>query len=345
VAPDDRDVHLRIDRVLAGSPDSGPAIASICWPNDDRVGIDDNRVGRLTRTVGMNSVPFCTAWRIANGYLLTAGHCADFDPDGNGALLPDGVLDMAGFVEFRVPASTATGNLVLAHVNDQYPVDLSSVNWRFDGTGLGLGKDWAVFRVNANANTRLLPHQAYGPPFRVTRELPEANELLRVTGFGTDAGTANQTNQTHTGQYLLEAISGDDIRIDHMVDTMSANSGSPLIWEEMNLAIGIHTNGGCNSAGTTSNSGTSFEVDALENAINDAPGTQTIYLDLLHPMRVAEDGTLFRPYQLLPAALAATPTGGILSMYEGFYGVARGTILNRAMTLQAPAGPVLIIAN
>jgi hypothetical protein len=113
----------------------------------------------------------------------------------------------------------------------------------------------------------------------------------------------------------------------------------------MSLTIGIHTNGGCNATGTASNSGTSFEVDALETAINDLPGAQTIYVDLFHPMRIAEEGTLFRPYQLLPPALAATPTGGVLSLYVGAYGIPSGTILNRAMTVDAPSGEVAIFGN
>jgi hypothetical protein len=93
------------------------------------------------------------------------------------------------------------------------------------------------------------------------------------------------------------------------------------------------------------NAGTSFEVDGLENAINDLPGTETIYVDQSHPLRVAEEGTLFRPFATLQPAIDATPNNGICSMYIGFYGLASGTILTRPMTLQAPAGGVVVVGN
>jgi hypothetical protein len=113
----------------------------------------------------------------------------------------------------------------------------------------------------------------------------------------------------------------------------------------MNLAFGIHTTGGCDNTAGSSNTGTSFEVNALEDAINDAPGSLTTYADQLHPLRVAENGTLFRPFATLAPAIAATPTTGIVSMYIGVYALPSGTTLDRAMTLQAPAGGVFILGN
>jgi len=337
VAPGDRGVSLRVEQVVAG--DRGPGIATACGGFDDRVASGDNRVGRLF-AVG------CTAWGITNGAFLTAGHCADFDPDDGGPLMPDGVLDLTGVLEFNVPASAGDGTLNPAPANDQYPVDLSSVQWRFDGDGQGLGKDWCVFRVNRNSNTLLLPWQAYGVPFRVTREIPTVGETVRVTGFGGDTGTANQTNQTSTGPFHGESDANQaDIWVTHRVDTEGGNSGSPVIWDFMNLTYGIHTNGGCGPDPSTSNVGTSFEVNALETAINNFPGPNTRYADALHPLRVAEEGTLFRPYASLGAALAATPNNGVCSIYVGVYALASGTILNRPMTLQAPVGGVFILGN
>ncbi len=51
---------------------------------------------------------------ISNGRFLTAGHCVDFDPDQGGPLLPDGILDLSGVVEFNVPASLPNGTTVAA---------------------------------------------------------------------------------------------------------------------------------------------------------------------------------------------------------------------------------------
>src|SRR4029079_15407648 len=106
-----------------------------------------------------------------------------------------------------------------------------SVQWTFQGNGFPLGNDWCVFRVSENSNTHLLPHQVYGLPFRITRVLPATNANLRVTGFGTDTGTANKTNQTATGPFNGETSGTGTVRLDHSVDTEGGNSGSPIIWE------------------------------------------------------------------------------------------------------------------
>src|SRR4030095_5700987 len=120
----------------------------------------------------------------------------------------------------------------------------------------------------------------------------------------------------------------NDIRIDHAVDTQGGNSGSPIIWEQMNIAIGIHTNDGCQSERTGTNAGPSCGVDALENAISRFPGSQPKYSDQRHPLRFAEEGTLFRPFTNIGPAIAATPNGGIVSMVLGFYYLTRRTALH-----------------
>ncbi len=335
VAPGDRDVEALVRGAVVGV---GMPLRPFtqCGPNDDRVASTDNRVGRLFSSG-------CTAWRIGNGAFLTAGHCADFDPDDSGPLLPDGALDLSGVVEFNVPASQNDGTLVAAAVEDQYPINLTGVMWRFDGAGQGLGKDWCVFRVNANANTGLLPHEAYGNPFRITHELPANGVTLRVTGFGTDVGTTNQTNQTATGPFSSEIASGADIRLEYSVDTEGGNSGSPVIWEAQNVAIGVHTNGGCTTGGGT-NAATSFEVDALENAINGMLGAPTMYVDRGHPMPVVESGSLMRPWNTFMEGVNTVATGGIVSVWPATYGVATGQTLTRAMTIVASVGPVTIAA-
>ena len=78
---------------------------SLCDGDDDRVASADPRVGRLF-------LGGCTVWLASNGSLLTAGHCADVDPDLNGPMLPDGCLDLAGLVEFNFPASLSNGQPV-----------------------------------------------------------------------------------------------------------------------------------------------------------------------------------------------------------------------------------------
>lgn len=308
-----------------------------CGANDDRVASFDNRVGRI-----FNSG--CTGWRIGNGAFLTAGHCADFDPDQSGPMLPDGVLDLGGVLEFNVPLSQNDGTMVASAPQDQYPIITTGVQWRFDGEGQGLGKDWCVFRVNANANTGLLPHQAYGVPFRITRELPSGGTSVRVTGFGTDVGIANQTNQTSSGPFSSEVAAGADIRLEYNVDTEGGNSGSPVIWDGVNVCFGIHTNGGCTTSGGN-NAGTSFEVDALENAINNALGGNTVHVDNNHPWPSVENGSLVGPWNTFLEGANAVPSGGIVSVFTGSYSVLAGTVIIRPMRVQASVGTVTIVGN
>jgi len=336
VAPSDSGVQATVRGAVVGV--GGPLSPQTqCGMSDDRVASFDNRVGRI-----FNSG--CTGWRIGNGAFLTAGHCADFDPDQSGPMLPDGVLDLSGVLEFNVPLSQNDGTMVAAAPQHQYPINVNNVQWRFDGEGQGLGKDWCVFRVNANANTGLLPHQAYGIPFRITRELPSAGTSVRVTGFGTDVGIANQTNQTSSGPFTAEVAAGANIRLDYSVDTEGGNSGSPVIWDGVNVCFGIHTNGGCTTSGGN-NAGTSFEVDALENAINNALGGSTVHVDNNHPWPSGENGSLMGPWNTFLEGANAVPLGGIVSVFTGSYSVLAGTVLTRPMTVQASVGSVTIAGN
>jgi Trypsin-like peptidase domain len=335
LSPVDHDVRVVVRSVQA-SADPPRTVESLCGA-DTRVPSTDHRVGRLF-------FGLCTAFRIANGSLMTAGHCADFDPDAGGSQLPDNVLDLAGVVEFNVPLSDDDGVANPAALDDQYPIIASSVNWNYDGDNQGLGKDWCVFRVGRNANTNLLPHQVHGIPFRVTRDTPAMSGELRVTGFGLDPGSSvNVTNQTSAGPFTGETNpSTADWSLSYQVDTRPANSGSPVIWTAQNVVIGIHTNAGCSSNGTGSNSGTSFEVDALELAMNDNPGTGTEYVDNTHPTTTVESGSLFRPWDTIAEGMNAVITGRTISFFKGTYPITPGTTITRAMTFVAPTGAVII---
>jgi hypothetical protein len=289
----------------------------------------------------------CTAYLASNGTVLTAGHCADWDPDSTGPLLPDGVLDLWGVVEFNVPASQADGTPVAAAPNDQYPIDLSNVVWNFDGSGQGLGKDWAIFACLPNSNTGLLPHQAQGAFFRMTREAPPTDHDIRVTGYGIDSDPPgstgdknfqNVTLQTDAGSYVGERNSGANVWHEYVVDTRRASSGSPIIWRNYGFAIGIHTNGGC-APPDFGNNGTSFEHDPLENALQDFPGANTRYVDPVS-MAPTQDGTIFQPYATILQAVNGTPTGGQISIVAGPYD--EQITIDQAVTLIAPVGTVTI---
>ena len=339
VAPGDRDVFAELVMLRAGDPPP-PQEETLCGA-DSRIASNDNRVGRIGG---------CTAWRATNGAFLCAGHCVDSDPDGCGPLLPDGVPTSSLVVSFNVPASDPDGSANPADEDDQYPMIPSTLAFNFDGSCQGLGKDWAVFGVEPNENTGLLPHEAYGLPFRVTRENPAAGDTIRVTGFGSDntppgstggANARNRTNQTSTGDYVSETNNGGDIYHRYRTDTAAASSGSPVIWS--GLVIGVHTNGGCTSVGG-SNSGTSFEHNPLDGAMQTFPGPVVRYADVGHPLPVVESGSVFRPFDTVVEAVHDVPNGGIVSVVAGTYTAAAGNVftVDRPMTLQAPCGTVTI---
>jgi V8-like Glu-specific endopeptidase len=349
--PNDEEAYFVLDSVVVGEPQdmptteadtSGdePSPESLCGP-DNRAASTDARVGRLY-------FGGCTAYLISNGRLLTAGHCADLDPDRSGPLLPDGVLDLSGVVEFNVPPSQSNGTTVAADPDDQYPINTNSVVWRYDGEGQGLGKDWAVFTVGPNSNTGLTPFQAQGGFFRTTNANPASGNTIRVTGMGADntppgstgnANAQNFTNQTSTGGYVGESVSGSNIWHRYAVDTTGGSSGSPIIWNSNGFTIGIHTNAGCNTDGSGANSGTSFEVNALESAIDNHPGSNTIYADRTR-LGATENGTIYHPHDTITEAVNAVPSGGKVSIVRGTYNDT-GTF-NKQLIMVAPVGSAVI---
>ena len=187
---------------------------------------------------------------------------------------------------------------------------------------------------------------------------------MRITGFGVDNSpngpTANccardsggncthpncnaqsRTLQTSTGGFVSETVAGTTATHRYAVDTEPANSGSPIIWNANGFAIGIHTNGGCNSDGSGSNSGTSFENNALESAIQNFPGLNTRYVDIAaYPNAPVANGTIFQPFNNIISAATSVPTGGRISLVEGAYPAAGNTgLLGADGKSYLPAGP------
>ncbi len=240
VAPGEEDVFVRMEEVVVGDePPSAPE--SQCGPTDDRTPSNNPAAGRLLN-IG------CTAWIITGGKLVSAGHCV-------------ASASSANVVEFNVPPSLPSGTLQHPGPEDQYTVDTGSI---VSANG-SIGNDWGVFRVFDNTQTGLQPLVAQQAAFTVVRDL--GPPTIRITGYGVDSGTANQTQQTHTGPNA--GSSGTTMR--YKVDTEGGNSGSPVIDEATGNAVGVHTNGGCLTSGSGSNSGTSTfnasfwdEIDGVE---------------------------------------------------------------------------------
>jgi V8-like Glu-specific endopeptidase len=232
VGPKDRGVQIEISHVVVGEQSIG--VESICG-TDNRVASSDVRVARID-PIG------CTGWLTADGQLLTAGHC--LAGSGNNTL------------SFNPPLSLSNGTVQFPPPEDQYSIDQTS----FTFVNGGVGNDWGIFAVFDNAVTGLQPIDAQGAGFALVRRRSSAN--IRITGHGTDSGTANQTQQTHVGPN--SGSSGTTMR--YRTDTTGGNSGSPIIDAATDEAVGIHTHGGCTTNGGR-NSGTSFYNSALWNAL------------------------------------------------------------------------------
>ncbi len=239
--------RLVIDQVWAGLP--GPTPISICGPNDDRLPSSDPRAARVV-PVG------CTVWLIDDikHCFLTAGHCT------GGSF---------SIVEFNVPLSDGGGNIVHPGPEDQYAVDLASVQ---SNGGQGTGNDWAYFGCFSNPTTGLTPFEAQGDFFVLADTPPPvAGQTIRITGYGTTSSPAppqwNQVQKSHTGAYVTFSVT----LLQYQVDTTGGNSGSPVIEESSDIAIGIHTHAGCNLTGGQNN-GTGINHSGLQAALANPQG-------------------------------------------------------------------------
>ena len=322
VAPGDEGVYIQTDEISVGEPPlPGPEPQEICGSTDDRVSSNDAAVGRIMPAG-------CTGWLISNGAGLTAGHCVGTNHS----------------IQFNVPSSLSDGTPVNPPPEDQYPITYT------DSRSNGVGDDWAVFSIAANSDGDTVVDRQ-NDFFRMSIDLSPTT--VRETGFGIDGpaplfgdGVRNadsQTQQTHAGPFVDETIySSTVVRIRFQIDDENGNSGSPVMDTANGVTIGIATAAGCTATGG-SNNGTGFENDGLETAIRDFTGTNVRFVDVSHPVAV-ENGTVFRPYNTVAEAVAAVPTGGIVSIVAGTYSAAAGNTITitKSMTLEAPVGSVYI---
>ncbi len=265
-----------VDEIEVGVPPAFEA-RSICGSLDDRILSSDPRSGRLL-PVG------CTAWLIQDcaGCFLTAGHCT-----GN-----------IQVVQFNVPLSLPNGTIQNPGPEDQYPVDQSSIQ---SNGGQGVGNDWAYFGTFANGTTNLTVTQAQGPGFVLSSPPPVGNATIRITGYGTTSprDEESQVQQTHTG----DLVTSTTTTVQYTADTTGGNSGSPVIWDQTGMAVGIHTHGGCSASGGQ-NSGTSFDRTELQNALASPQGICASGLTLMNAPTVVARGQ--------SATVSATALGGVV---------------------------------
>lgn len=353
VAPGDDNVQLSVAWQEAGEErDDNPVFdpanpfetRSICGA-DDRVSSTEDRVARY-------NMGGCSHWFINTGATLTAGHCTDFDPDQGGPLLPDGVIDFTGVVQINPPASNTNGTTNAAPLTAQYPIQPATARFRFDGEGQGIGKDYCVYNLGPNSENNDLAHDTRGW-YRMTDDIPALTQTIRITGFGLDntpvgsSGNRNSdnfTNQTDTDPYQGAGSSGTNRWHTYSTDTEGGNSGSPILWTNVNFTIGIHTNGGCDNSGT----GFSFGELITDLRLNVAPNTK--FVDHSGRSNLAIGlGSAVDPFVNLSLAVADVISGGTIALTEGDYTAAAGGNAianigsgNKAMTIRTLTGPVTI---
>lgn len=227
------------NRVLIVAVTAGIALAeTICGPNDNRKQSTDKRQGRFAG--------ICSGWLFGNDAIGTAGHC--------------GNTSSVMIVEFNVPNSTSSGNLVRSKAVDQYPTVLGTAKMLAGS----IGADWLVARLGKNSQSGKLPGEVQGAWYGLG-SVPNApsGQNIRVTGYGTSAvRVLNQVQKTHVGP--LNSIQGTYLR--YRTDTTGGNSGSPVIHENTGLVIGVHTHGGCTSTGGA-NHGTRIDRADFQSAI------------------------------------------------------------------------------
>ncbi|MFT5288155.1 MAG: PKD repeat protein [Planctomycetota bacterium] len=223
-----------LETIAIGLPDIEE---SQCGSQDDRLPSSDPRSGRLLPQG-------CTGWIIndAEGCQLTAGHC--------------GVAG-SNVLQFNVPDSNSSGSTNNPPPEDQYSIDSSSIQ---SNGGQGIGNDYAYFGTFPNSNSGMTAFETQGSAFTIVNPPTFQNgQQIRITGFGVDSGTRNQTQQTHVGPRVSTSLGTE---MEYMTDTEGGNSGSPVIFESTGDAVGIHTHGGCGSS--TGNHGTGINHTGLQ---------------------------------------------------------------------------------
>ena len=240
LAQTDRQVTVNIDEIVVGEWFQEDPSMSICGPTDDRELSNQPATARLL-SVG------CTAWIIPNGKFASAGHCLS----GSTSTV----------VQFNVPPSLPGGTLQHPGPEDQYSVNVGSKIF----TNGGVGNDWGVFEVYPNSVTNLMPKQAQNAYWPLVQDL--GPDSIRITGYGVASGVRNQVQQTHVGPNW--GSSGTTMR--YRTDTTGGNSGSPVIDALLNVAVGVHSHGGCTSSGGNNN-GTSLFHTAFWDAVEQGAG-------------------------------------------------------------------------
>jgi hypothetical protein len=214
--------------------------------------------------------------------MLTAGHL--FDQTGGGWTRPR----VNGTTNVISPQEIATN----MHVNFNFQVDPAG-NLRVEDSyaitqlveyRLG-GVDFAVCRIAGS------PGNTYGWDAVSTVDAAIGDDICII---GHPAG---QPKRIEAGP--CTNLSGNQILYND-IDTLGGNSGSGILHETSGQIVGVHTNGGCNAAGTGSNFG--MRISAIR----------------AQSPTITNLGTATRPLADAIATGLAADLGGVIATFAGF---------------------------
>jgi len=248
--PDDAETYAALLESICGATDDSQPVeqydgtlgVTIAFVNAHQGPVGqlqwNNNLANLYNNPGsVSGVRWCSGTLISNDLFLAAGHC--FDQTGGGWTRP--VDNTTGTTISSAEIATnmhvnfnyqvdATGNL---RTEQSFPI-VALVEYRLGGL------DFAIVRLGGN------PGATFGTT-QVSTTDAAAGDMLCIIGH-----PAGWPKRIEAGPAL--APSGNTIRYDD-IDTLGGNSGSGVLRASDGRLVGVHTNGGCNAAGTGSNSG------------------------------------------------------------------------------------------
>jgi len=334
------------DPAIAAPAEGGVAgadIGGLCG-SDTRTPSNDPRVGRMSSALcGQPSGPCggCTGWLTSIGSVVTAGHCGG----------------VGGLIEFNVPSSQGNGAPLASLPSDQYAMGASFYTFQNAGGGF----DWGILDVVPNSNTGLRAHWVQGY-FHLSPSMPGNGGTLRITGYGLDnqptgAAPSQCCNFDADGNCTLAGCNSSSLTLQtatgpltgttsnavfYRVSSQPANSGSPLIRESNDFAVGVLTHGGCTSDAATSNSGTRLTQSVMAGSLDDFLGG-AVFVDYA-AVSGTQNGTGLNPMRTVIAGVNQVSVGGTVLLAGGNYTAAAGNtgVISKACTINAASGNATI---
>lgn len=205
------------------------AVGQLQWNN--------NLASLYTNPGNVSGVRWCSGTLVSNNLFIAAGHC--FDQTGGGWTRP---------VDNTTGATISSAEIATnMHVNFNYQVDPAG-NLRVEQSfpivalieyRLG-GLDFAIVQLGGN------PGATFGWT-QVSTTDAAVGDMLCIIGH-----PAGWPKRIEAGPAV--SLSGNSIMYND-IDTLGGNSGSGILRATDGRLVGVHTNGGCNAAGTGSNFG------------------------------------------------------------------------------------------